>query len=62
MSFASYDSTLNGGLHATSQAPRELGDSKKFLEIRDASRIRKNINRLQQQNSDRRTWVGVSHV
>jgi len=32
-------STSNRGLSATSQAPSELGDSKKFLEKRDASRL-----------------------
>ncbi|MDP8966873.1 MAG: hypothetical protein M3O33_23375 [Cyanobacteriota bacterium] len=42
MSFASHDSTSKGGLRATSQAPRELGDSQKFLEIHDESRICEN--------------------
>ncbi len=39
MSFASHDSTPNQGLGATSQATRELGDSQKFSEKRDASRL-----------------------
>ena len=42
MTFVSPDSTPNRGLRATSQAPQELGDSQKLLEIRDASRISQN--------------------
>jgi hypothetical protein len=36
MTFVSHDSTPNQGLSAKSQAPRELGDSQKFLEKCDA--------------------------
>jgi hypothetical protein len=39
MSFVDNDSTPNQGLSATSQATRELGDSQKFLDKRDASRL-----------------------
>jgi len=37
MNFSVPHSTPNRGLSATSQAPRELGDSQKFLEKRDVS-------------------------
>jgi hypothetical protein len=39
MNFSVPHSTPNQGLSATSQATRELGDSQKFLEKRDASRL-----------------------
>ena len=42
MSFAGNDSTPNQSLSATSQATQELGDSQKFLEKRDASRLSRN--------------------
>jgi len=46
-------STSNRGLNATSQAPQELGDSKKFLELRYTSGIYQKINPLQVQKGDR---------
>jgi hypothetical protein len=39
MNFSVPHSTSNQGLSATSQATRELGDSQKFLDNRDASRL-----------------------
>jgi hypothetical protein len=39
MNISIHHSTPNRGLSATSQAPRELGDSQKFLEKCDASRL-----------------------
>jgi len=39
MNFSVPHSTPNQGLSATSQATRELGDSQKFLDNRDASRL-----------------------
>jgi transposase-like protein len=39
MNISTHHSTPNRGLSATSQAPQELGDSQKFLEKCDASRL-----------------------
>jgi hypothetical protein len=46
MSFVDNDSTPNQGLSATSQATRELGGSRKFLEKRDASRLSQKVKQL----------------
>ena len=56
MSFSSYDSTSNGGLRATSQAPRELGDSKKFLQIRGASPVFLNLLQLRKSDRHNQRW------
>ncbi len=46
MNFSVPHSTPNQGLSATSQATRELGDSKRFLEKRDASRLSPKLKQL----------------
>jgi hypothetical protein len=46
MNFSVPHSTPNQGLSATSQATRELGDSQKFLDKRDASRLSRKVKQL----------------